>query len=261
MAELLSVSHSAGGNLILNGISLHFRPNRFNVLLGPNGAGKTTLLRIAAGLLRPSGGAVTWSGAPIAGIDMEVLARRRGFLSQHVELPFALQSIEVVRMGRYPHRGRTSARRDEEIVQTALALVGMSDKATQLYATLSAGEQQKVQMARVIAQIWNEDGGGGGTYLFLDEPTTNLDIHHQLHLLDLTRGLLLSGYTVIAILHDINLALQYGDCFFVLQSGRLVHEADDAAEISGELIEEVFRVRAHRVSDPESGARLWVFSH
>jgi iron complex transport system ATP-binding protein len=259
MAELHAVSYRAGGKQILDAVTLNFRANRCNVLLGPNGAGKTTLLRIAAGLLRPSAGTVTWAGAAIAGTGLEALARRRGFLSQHVELPFALEAAAVVRMGRYPHHGEAPARRDAEIVRDALALVGLSDKAAQNYATLSAGEQQKVQMARVLAQIWDAGGGGAGRYLFLDEPTTNLDIHHQLQLLEITRGLLRGGCTVVAILHDLNLALQYGDCFFVLQGGRVVREADDSGGISRELIEDVFGVSAHAVADAESGRRVWVF--
>ncbi len=163
-------------------------------------------------------------------------------------------------MGRYPHYGRVPTAHDREIVDRALGLVDMTDKRMQLYPTLSGGEQQKVQLARVLAEIWNYDAPDGEKYLFLDEPTSNLDVHYQLHLLDVARELLGFQCTVIAILHDLNVALHYGDAFFVLDHGQLAQEADDAGAISASLIERVFHVQAHRVADPESGEGFWRFS-
>jgi heme transport system ATP-binding protein len=195
----------------------------------------------------------------VARFDAEKLARRRAVLSQHVELVFPLPAEDVVLMGRYPHYGRAPSSRDREIVSRALELVGMGAKRAQPYPTLSSGEQQKTQLARVLAQIWNFDDASEHKYLFLDEPTSTLDIHFQIHLLDVARDLLQHNCTVIAILHDLNLALQYGDAFFVLDSGRLVAELESAEEISRELIERVFRVRAHRIADPADGRTVWRF--
>jgi iron complex transport system ATP-binding protein len=260
MVELREVRYRAGGALILDGISLRFRKNRFNVLLGPNGAGKTTLLKLAAGLLLPSAGEISYAGRSLPTFPAELLARKRAVLSQHVELAFPLAVVDVVQMGRYPHYGRVPSARDRDIVRRALDLVDMAGKSGRLYPTLSAGEQQKVQMARVLAQIWNQDEPEQEKYLFLDEPTTSLDIHHQIHLLDVARGLLGRNCTVIAILHDLNVALQYGDSFFVLDGGRLVHEADAAADVPGALIERVFSVRAHQLVDAEDGQSIWRFS-
>jgi len=259
MVELHAVRYHAGGARILDGVSARFRRGRLNVILGPNGAGKTTLMRVATGLLAPSAGRVEYDGRPVAEIPPEALARVRGVLSQHVDLAFPLPAEEVVLMGRYPHYGRVPTRRDREIVERALELVGMTARRLQPYPTLSGGERQKVHLARVLAQIWTDDASEGQRLLFLDEPTSSLDVHHQLHLLDVARGLLERDCTVVAILHDLNVALEHGDSFFVLEAGRLVCEADRPASVPRELIERVFRVRARQVVDPERDDALWRF--
>ncbi|HEY5218231.1 MAG TPA: ATP-binding cassette domain-containing protein [Gemmatimonadaceae bacterium] len=260
MVEVRRVHYRAGGAHILRDITVQFRPRKFNVILGPNGAGKSTLLKIAAGLLKPSEGDVRYGVQTLQEVGLEPLARQRAVLSQHVELPFALTVEDVVRIGRYPHYGRTPAPRDREIVDRAMGLVEMTDKRTQAYPTLSGGEQQKVQLARVLAQIWNYDGSSDEKYLFLDEPTSNLDIHHQLHLLGVARDLLNVNCTVIAILHDLNEAFRYGDAFFILENGALAQEADNDQDISASLIERVFKVRARRVPDSDGDHGYWRFS-
>ena len=260
MVEVTGVSYSAGGTLILDDVTARFGDGRFNVILGPNGAGKSSLLKIATGLTAPSSGAVTYDGRRVNEMSASELARRRAVLSQHVELAFPLPVRDVVLMGRYPHYGRTPASRDLEIVDRALDMVGMTERSAQHYPTLSGGEKQKVQLARVLAQIWSHDDGGEHKYLFLDEPTASLDVHYQIHLLDVARELVSHDCTVIAILHDLNVAFEYGDSFFILDNGRLAMKADDSSEISTDLIERVFRVRAHRTPDAVSGDEFWRFS-
>ncbi|HEY7898008.1 MAG TPA: ATP-binding cassette domain-containing protein [Gemmatimonadaceae bacterium] len=260
MVEVVDVSYVAGGNLILDGVTARFRRGRFNVILGPNGAGKSSLLKIATGLLQPSNGTVTYDGKSVGGFAPVELARRRAVLSQHVELTFPLPVRDVVLMGRYPHYGRSPAARDVEIVERALEIVGMQDRREQLYPTLSGGEQQKVQLARVLAQIWTYDGTSDHKYLFLDEPTASLDVHYQIHLLDVARELLAHECTIVAILHDLNVAFHYGDAFFLMDGGRMAREADSSRDLPPALIEQVFRVTAHRLSDPESGEDFWRFT-
>jgi iron complex transport system ATP-binding protein len=261
MVELRGVSYRVGEARILDDVSVRFRPGRFNVILGPNGAGKSTLLRLATGLARPTSGEVRFDDRPISSFTAEQLARTRAVLSQHVELAFPLPAIDVVMMGRYPHYRRVPSAHDREIVREALAIVGMSHKGEQPYSTLSGGEQQKVQLARVLAQIWPYDDRAAGQhrYLYLDEPTSSLDVHYQLHLLDVARGLLRHDCTVVAILHDLNVAFSYGDHFVLLEDGRVALEAEGAAEIPAEVLERVFRVRARRVVDPADGDALWRF--
>lgn len=260
MVEVVGVSYSAGGNLILDDVTARFRRGRFNVILGPNGAGKSSLLKVATGLLQPSAGTVSYDGKSVNDIAPTELARRRAVLSQHIELAFPLPVRDVVLMGRYPHYGRAPSARDVEIVDSALDIVGMQDRRAQHYPTLSGGEQQKVQLARVLAQIWSHEDSPGHKYLFLDEPTASLDVHYQIHLLDVARDLVAHDCTVIAILHDLNVAFHYGDAFFLMDRGRITKEADDSRDISAEMLERVFRVRAHRIADPATGEQFWRFT-
>jgi iron complex transport system ATP-binding protein len=259
MAEVEHATYRVGDTVILDDVSVNFVPGAFNVILGPNGAGKSTLLAVATGLLEPTSGLVRYGDRLVNEYSAVALARKRAVLSQRVELAFPLDVEDVVLMGRYPHYGRTPSKHDRDIVTRALDLVGMTARRRQRYTTLSGGEQQKVQLARVLAQIWNYDEPREPRFLFLDEPTTSLDIHYQLHLLDVARGILQYDCTVIAILHDITMALQYGDAFFLMENGRVVHEAHDAADVPAELVERVFQVRASRVADPEDGQPLWRF--
>jgi iron complex transport system ATP-binding protein len=233
------------------------------VILGPNGAGKSTLLRIATGLAQPIAGEVRYGGESIAGLAAEPLARRRAVLSQHVELAFALPVADVVLMGRYPHYGRVPTERDLEIVDRALEIVGMEEKREQPYPTLSGGEQQKVHLARVLAQIWSDeratDGGRAQRFLFLDEPTSGLDVHYQLHILDVVRGLRSPGCTVVAVLHDLNMAFEYGDHFVLLERGTVAVNTSDPGAIPAGVLERVFKVRARQLQLADGTAGLWRF--
>jgi iron complex transport system ATP-binding protein len=261
--ELREISFRAGGTLILDRVSVGFEPGKLNVILGPNGAGKSTLLRIATGLAHPTAGEVRYDGESIAGLAAEPLARLRAVLSQHVELAFALPVADVVLMGRYPHYRRVPTARDLEIVDRALAIVGMEDKREQPYPTLSGGEQQKVHLARVLAQIWSDekttDDGSAQRYLFLDEPTSGLDVHYQLHILEVVRGLLSPACTVVAVLHDLNMAFEYGDHFVLLERGTVAVNTSDSRSIPAEVLERVFQVRARHLQVADGVAGLWRF--
>jgi iron complex transport system ATP-binding protein len=259
MVELSHVTHHAGGATLLDDVSVAFRENKFNVIVGPNGAGKSTLMRIASGLMRPSSGMVKYLAEEISSLSREALARRRAVLSQNVELAFALTVEDVVLLGRFPHYGATPAEADRRIVSRTLEEIGLVDKRKQPYPTLSGGEKQKVQLARVLAQIWRDDDSSEDhRVLFLDEPVTGLDVHYQIHILDSARAMLDSGCTVIAVLHDLNLAFDYADAAFVMNRGKVVLETDNARDISSSLIEEVFNVAVRQVGAGES-AHMWRF--
>ncbi len=257
--RIRDVSYAVGDAHILTGIDLGFAPGRFNVILGPNGAGKSTLMRIAAGRLAPSLGEILYGDTPVAAMDATALARRRAVLSQNVELTFPLPVEDVVLMGRYPHYRGVPSAHDRDIVSRALDLVDMTGRRHQAYPTLSGGERQKTHLARVLAQIWDEDETGQGRILFLDEPTASLDIYYQIHLLDTAREFLARRCTIVASLHDLNLAFEYGDRFFLLESGRLLHEADGARAIPKDLIERVYRVKAETVGGTADEPGLWRF--
>jgi iron complex transport system ATP-binding protein len=245
---------------VLRGVDLVAQGGELVAVVGPNGAGKSTLLRVATGLLAPGAGSVRYGERPLRDFPTDELARVRAVLSQQVELPFPLVVADVVQMGRYPHYGRAPGARDREIVAAALDLVGMTAKRAQPYPTLSGGERQKVQLARVLAQIWRDDGDDSAhRWLFLDEPTTGLDVHYRLHLLGVARALLAERCTVVAILHDLDVAFEHGDHFVLLEGGRLVAQGEHADDLPAGLVERVFQVRARRVPDAEGGRPLWRF--
>lgn len=259
MVELSRVSHYAGGATLLDDVSVLFRRGAFNVIVGPNGAGKSTLMRIASGLMPPSSGSVRYGGEEISSLPREALARRRAVLSQNVELAFALTVEDVVLLGRFPHYGATPTENDRLIVTRALDEIGLVEKRKQPYPTLSGGEKQKVQLARVLAQIWPDDATGRHRVLFLDEPVTGLDVHYQIHILDSARAMLGTGCTVIAVLHDLNLAFDYADSVFIMNGGRVVLETNNARDIQSSLIEEVFNVSARQIGDAAESGHMWRF--
>ncbi|KUN89192.1 ABC transporter ATP-binding protein [Streptomyces griseoruber] len=229
------VSRSADGTLILDGVSLAPRPGTVTGLLGPNGSGKSTLLRLLAGVLAPASGTVTLDGRPLERVGRRAVARRVAVVEQQADTQVALTVLDVVRLGRVPHRRAwaPASAGDEEAVRSALARTGLADKAARPWQTLSGGERQRVQIARALAQQPRE--------LLLDEPTNHLDIQHQLALLDLITELRL---TSVVALHDLNLAAMYCDRLLVLRRGRVVAGGTPEEVLTEELIAEVYGVRA-----------------
>jgi iron complex transport system ATP-binding protein len=256
--ELHAVSFAIDTTQLIQDVSLCFLESGINVILGPNGAGKSTLMRIAAGRQAPTTGQVAYEGRNVRELDPRALALRRAFLSQRITIDFAITVEEVVQMGRYPHFNRVPRARDQEVVEEALALVGMASRRRQPYPTLSGGEQQKVQLARVLAQIWSDGGDSTHRILFLDEPITGLDIHYQLHIMDIARDFLRRNCTIVTTLHDLNIAVDYGDRFFLMQRGALAHVAEKRQGLAREVIERVFDVRVSRLQD-ESGRSSFRF--
>jgi iron complex transport system ATP-binding protein len=259
MLELKNIGYTINKTTILEDISLSFKDHHFNVLLGPNGAGKSTLMKIATGVLPPSVGSVFLDDKDLSTYSTKTLALKRAVLSQHFDMTFPLSVKEVVMMGRYPHFDSTPSVSDRQIIESAIEKVSMTHKIHQNYMTLSGGEKQKVQMARVLAQIWHTPDDTEHKYLFLDEPTTSLDIHYQLQILDIAKGLLAHNTTVIAILHDLNLSFQYGNPFFFLERGKLVFQTPDKKAISEALVEQVYGVKARKWLDMEGEQDVWQF--
>jgi iron complex transport system ATP-binding protein len=232
-----------GPRQILSGVAVTLSPGRLTVLLGPNGAGKSTLLKLLAGELTPSVGGVELDGRRLGRWTPGDLARRRAVLPQESRLAFAFPVRDVVMMGRMPHARRGESPRDEEICTLALTRTGAGDLADRLYPALSGGEQQRVQLARVLAQVW-EPQTGVDRLLLLDEPTANLDLAHQHSALSLAREWARAGAAVLAVLHDLNLALTYADDAWVLDHGQLVAAGPIQEVLTKELIASVFHLHA-----------------
>ncbi|OLR93355.1 ABC transporter ATP-binding protein [Actinokineospora bangkokensis] len=229
------VSRTAGGHLLLDGVTLVCAPGSTTGLLGPNGAGKSTLLRVLAGILPASSGVVTLDGAPVADVPRREVARRVAVVEQHADTQVDLSVLDVVRLGRIPHRRAWAAPTadDEAAVRSAVEATGLADRVHQSWHTLSGGERQRVQLARALAQRPRE--------LLLDEPTNHLDIAHQLDLLALVAALPL---TAVLALHDLNLAAVFCDHLVVLRGGAVVAAGPPPEVLTEELIADVYGVRA-----------------
>ncbi|NKF22364.1 heme ABC transporter ATP-binding protein [Solimonas marina] len=218
MLALESASYSVHGRCIVDELSLAVKPGRLLALIGPNGAGKSTALGLLSGRLDATRGEATLDGEPLADWEPEVLAQRRAVLSQNVQLAFGFTAREVVLLGRSSRCHRIAVR-DERIANAALEATCAAHLARRNYLELSGGEQQRVQLARVLAQIWER--GDVPAYLLLDEPEAGLDIAHQHFILRFARRLAHDGYGVVAVLHDLNLAARHADEIAVLSGGRL----------------------------------------
>ncbi|MFI6700712.1 ABC transporter ATP-binding protein [Streptomyces sp. NPDC050509] len=238
------VSRTAGGRLILDGVSLAPAAGSTVGLLGPNGSGKSTLLRLLSGVLAPTAGVVTLDGRTLGEVGRRAVARRVAVVEQQTDTQVELSVREVVRLGRVPHRRAWSApsAEDDTAVRTALERSGLTERAEQSWHTLSGGERQRVQIARALAQDPRE--------LLLDEPTNHLDIQHQLELLNLVATL---PVTTVIALHDLNLAAMYCDEVVVLREGRAVAGGAPGDVITEELIADVYRVRAAVTRDAAGG--------
>lgn len=237
-----------GARSIVEALDLRIAPGAFTVLLGPNGSGKSTILRALARLLPLQAGAVLLDGRRISAMGSKEVARRVGLLAQGAVAPEGLRVIDLVRQGRYPHRaifGGWSAG-DEAAVQEALDLTRTQDLRDRPLEALSGGQRQRAWIAMALAQR--------APILLLDEPTTYLDLAHQVELLELMRRLVDErGMTVVAVLHDLNHAARFGDHLVLLRDGRIVEEGAPAEVFRRDLIARVFGVDVSILPDPETG--------
>ncbi len=229
---------------VLEDVSLHARPGRLLALVGPNGAGKSSLLSVLAGLLVPTRGHVVLDGRPLAQWPARDLARRRAMLSQKVQMGFGFSAYEVAMLGRSPHP-MTRGARDGRVVEIAMRATHVWSLRDRNYLRLSGGEQRRVQLARVLAQV-GVTPGDEAAWLLLDEPEAGLDIAHQHFVLHLARRLARQGQGVIVVLHDLNLAAGYADEIALLASGRVVGHGPPAQVLDPDLLSTVYGIPLQR---------------
>ena len=256
MIDARLVSARAGKAILVRDVSLSVAPGEVVALIGPNGAGKSTLLRLLAGDEAPSSGEVRIAGRPLAAWAPRDLARTRAVLPQQSTLAFAFTALEVVLMGRAPHAYGGEGPDDCAAARQALAIVGLEGFEERLYPTLSGGEQQRVHLARVIAQIG--PGGCNERYLLLDEPTSSLDLAHQHGALRIVRRMANEGAGVLVVLHDLNLAAEYADRIGVLSGGSLLSLGSPWRVLTREILREAFHIEARIVPAPWSPSRPWI---
>ncbi|MFY1594364.1 ABC transporter ATP-binding protein [Micromonospora sp. WMMD737] len=229
-------------------------PDRsFTVIIGPNACGKSTLLRALSRLLKPAAGAVLLDGEDIHRQPARSVARTLGLLPQTSIAPDGIGVAELVARGRYPHQGllRQWSREDERVVTESMAATGVADLADRAVDELSGGQRQRVWIAMALAQQT--------PLLLLDEPTTYLDIAHQIEILDLCARLHEEqGRTLVAVLHDLNHAARYATHLIAMREGEVVAAGAPREVVTAELVEEVFGLPCRVIDDPETGTPLVV---
>ena len=231
---------SYGAREILKGVDIHSENGEFVGLIGPNGSGKSTLLKCIYRILKPNAGQVFLDEEELRAMSIKESARKMGVVAQHNYYNFEFTVREVVMMGRAPHKKaleRDNAK-DYEIVEEALKTVGMEEFAQRSFSTLSGGEQQRVILARALAQQT--------PCLILDEPTNHLDITHQLQLMRIVKNL---SATVISAIHDLNIAAMFCDRIYALKEGRIIVQGTPREVLTEDFIRQVYQVDAEIAKD------------
>ncbi|GGB60279.1 hemin import ATP-binding protein HmuV [Roseibium aquae] len=228
-----------GGREIVHQISAAFAAGQVTAVVGANGAGKSTFLKAVTGELAFSGAAHLGT-IDLAQADPATLAFLRGVLPQQTSLAFPLTVDEVVRLGQVVPEGSRWAQ--EARRRTALGRVGLAGFETRGYHDLSGGEQQRVQLARVLVQVWNpvDTAAGQPRWLFLDEPVSSLDVRHQIQIMEIARAYANAGGGVVAIMHDLNLTAHYADKIMVLKHGRMTAFGDMADVFQTTVLSEAY---------------------
>ncbi|NHI17203.1 ABC transporter ATP-binding protein [Microbacterium excoecariae] len=240
-----------GGRVVVDGVDLSLPPGQISVIVGANACGKSTLLKALARLLPAREGRVLLDGAQIDSIPTKQLAQSLGLLPQQPIAPEGIAVADLVGRGRHPHQKlfRTWSGEDERAVTAALESTGIAHLADRSVDELSGGQRQRVWIAMALAQETD--------LLLLDEPTTFLDLTHQVEVLDLLTDLNRErGTTIVMVLHDINLAARYADHLFAMRAGRILASGAPADIVDANLIRDVFSLDAQVIEDPVSGTPL-----
>ncbi|WP_027581087.1 heme ABC transporter ATP-binding protein [Bradyrhizobium sp. Ai1a-2] len=240
MLQASSVSVVVGGATLVDAVDLSVNPGEMIAIVGPNGAGKSTLLRMLSGDITPTRGTVELKQRALRAYLPRELARHRAMLSQHVNVTFPFTVEEIVYMG----AGDSSRATVATLVESTLDEVGLRDFRHRQLPTLSGGEQQRAHLARVLVQLACGEALNGPGLLLLDEPTSSLDLRHQIDLVETARRRAQNGTAVIAILHDLNLAMRFANRLVLLHRGRLAVDGGRSEAMTAETIRTIFEVDA-----------------
>jgi iron complex transport system ATP-binding protein len=244
----------AGVKPILSGLSFALQAGQMKAIVGPNGAGKSSLLKILSGEVPPCSGSVTINGHSLSDLSAQQLSHHRAVLSQSVSITLPFRVTDIVMMGRLPFKTRLVY--NQRVVQGAMEEANVGHLQDRLYTTLSGGEQQRVQLARVLAQVWDE--ADHPRFVLLDEPTASLDIAQQHLILAAAKALTQKNIGVMAVIHDLNLAAQYADELYLLKNGCRVACGCVFEVLKKELIETTFSHPVHLIENGKTGIPLVV---
>ncbi|MEL7132938.1 MAG: heme ABC transporter ATP-binding protein [Pseudomonadota bacterium] len=244
-----------GAKQVLNDVAMRAESGHLTAIVGPNGSGKSTLVKAICGDL-PYDGTVTLNGLDIARTKPWTLAAMRGVLPQVSTLAFPFHAIEVVRIGLSAGIGAVQAGRAE----AALARVGLAGYANRYYQELSGGEQQRVHLARVLAQVWEPRTETGPRWLILDEPVSSLDIAHQLQVMEIARDFARAGGGVLAVMHDLNLTALFADCMILMAGGAIEAVGAPDEVMTDALLSDAYGCPL-RVSTPPRQAAPYILPH
>lgn len=251
MLEVKNINYTIGDHQILHDVSAVFEPGKLTMIIGPNGSGKSTLLKIISNEISDYTGSVHYDSKILHKKDKQNIAKVRAVLSQESELAFPLSVEEVVMMGRYPHFSLKPSVKDADICKQALEKMKMSAFGERNYLTLSGGEKQRVHFARVMAQIW-EQPQDKYRYLLLDEPIASLDLNYQHEFLKITKEIALQNTVTVAVIHDINLALQYADRVLLIHAGKVVAYGNPTEVINPENLFKLYGLKCRVITDPHT---------
>jgi iron complex transport system ATP-binding protein len=251
MLKIENISFAVGNKKLLEGVSAQFEVGKMNLIVGANGAGKSTLIKLISKQLTPSEGKIYFGDKEVSEFSFSKLSKIRSVLSQNIDLAFPLKVWEVVMMGRYPHFISTPTIIDEQVCREAMIFFDVENLADRNYLTLSGGEKQRVQFARVLSQIWVSENSV--RYLLLDEPLTFLDIHYQFQFMKQLRTIMVEkNLIVIGVVHDLNLAARFGDYLMLLNKGKILAQGNAATVFTTQNIATAFHLEAEIIQKEDS---------
>ncbi|CAM3671736.1 heme ABC transporter ATP-binding protein [Sphingobacterium prati] len=248
MLRVEKINFGVKDRKLLKDITFQVRKGEVLAVLGANGAGKSTLMGLLCGEKKPDSGQIYFNGKPLSDYDAVTLSKCRALLSQQQQMTLSFKVEEIVLMGRYPHYKNNPSTEDYRVVGETMELCGVTAFADRDFLSLSGGEQQRVHLARVLAQIWDNPDA----LLLLDEPISALDLHYQQKVLAIARALARKGFMVVLIVHDVNFAAMYADRILMLKHGRKLFHGTPVEVLAQKEIYTIFSVESNVIMNPRT---------